>query len=209
MTHAIFNGILLGLLISVLIGPVFFMLIHVSMKEGFRSAMALDAGILLSDAFCIVIAWLGMARLLEDPMNKQIFIVAGSIVLIVLGVLKLRKPRQKPASDSEIKIRKSNPLWLLIQGFIYNLLNPSTLIFWITTVGGAVTYYQNDTTQIYTQFGATLSVVLGIDLMKAWFAKKMGKFMTPVIFRKLNIYIGIIFVIFGIALIVRLIFTES
>lgn len=209
MSHAIFNGILLGLLISVLIGPVFFMLIHVSMKEGFRSAMALDAGILLSDAFCIVIAWLGMARLLEDPMNKQIFIVAGSIVLIVLGVLKLRKPRQQPTSDSEIKIRKSNPLWLLIQGFIYNLLNPSTLIFWITTVGGAVTYYQNDTTQIYTQFGATLCVVLGVDLMKAWFAKKMGKFMTPVIFRKLNIYIGIIFVVFGIALIIRLIFTES
>ncbi|MGQ3012300.1 MAG: LysE family translocator [Flavobacteriales bacterium] len=208
MFEAIRNGILLGLLLSVLIGPVFFILINVSIKEGFRSAIYLDLGIILSDAVCILVSYLGMAALLEDRQNRLYFIIGGSIILIVMGVLKIL-PDRKLASDkakdkvSELELQRSNPFLLAIKGFFYNLLNPSVLLFWITTVGAAVTLYEGDAELVWGQFGSTLGIVFGLDILKAWFAKKMRNFVTHDKIDKANRIIGVIFVAFAIVLLVR------
>ncbi len=136
MLQAVVNGVLLGLLISVLIGPVFFLLIEISIKEGFRSALFMDAGIILSDAACIFVAYFGMAALLEEPRNKFIFVLVGSGVLLIMGILKLIPPKPKTGAETlrEFQVKRSNPFWLAAQGFLYNLLNPSTIIFWITCI---------------------------------------------------------------------------
>lgn len=208
MFEAIRNGVLLGLLLSVLIGPVFFILINVSIKEGFRSAIYLDIGIILSDAVCILVAYLGMAALLEDRRNRLFFIIGGSVVLIIMGILKIL-PDRKLASDrakdkvSELELRRSNPFLLAIKGFFYNLLNPSVLLFWITTVGAAVTLYEGDAEFVWVQFASTLGVVFGLDVLKAWFAKKMRNFVTRDKIDKANRIIGIIFIGFAIVLLVR------
>lgn len=208
MFEAIRNGVLLGLLLSVLIGPVFFILINVSIKEGFRSAIFLDIGIILSDALCILVAYLGMAALLDDRRNRLFFIIGGSVVLIIMGILRIL-PDRKLASDrakdkvSELELRRSNPLLLGVKGFFYNLLNPSVLLFWITTVGAAVTLYEGDSELVWIQFAVTLGVVFSLDILKAWFAKKMRSFVTRDKIDKANRIIGIIFVIFAIVLLVR------
>lgn len=203
MLQAVANGILLGLLISVLIGPVFFLLIEISIKEGFRSALFMDAGIILSDAACIFVAYFGMAALLEDPKNKFIFVLVGSGVLLIMGIVKLIPPKPKPESHREFQVKRSNPVWLGLQGFFYNLLNPSTIIFWITTVGGAVALYGNERPLIGAQFTATLGVVFLVDVTKAWFAKKMRSFINPQKMRKANIVVGLVFIGFSIVLVVR------
>lgn len=207
MTEAIIKGIILGAVLSVLIGPVFFMLIHVSIKEGFRSAMALDVGIILSDAFCILISWFGMAALLENERNSLIFTIIGAIVLVIFGLLKFKNPKTSPedmeVALEKIEIKRSNPLLLGFQGFMYNLANPSTLIFWLTTVGAAVTVYAGKKNLIITQFSATLIVVFGIDIAKAWFAKKTRKFVTPQKLLIANKIMGVIFILFGIALVIK------
>lgn len=203
MEQALLNGFLLGLLISALVGPVFFLLIEISLREGFRSALFLDIGILLSDAVCIFVAYFGMAVLLENPRNKQIFILVGSVVLIIMGVAKIlppKKPKDDPGMIS-FQVKKSNPLVLAVQGFFYNLLNPSVIIFWITAVGGAVALYGSKKGLIGTQFTTTLATVFSIDVLKAWFAKKMRRFINPKILRRANVVVGSVFVLFGIALI--------
>lgn len=204
MLQAVANGIVLGLIISVLIGPVFFLLIEISIKEGFRSALFMDAGIILSDAACIFVAYFGMAALLNDPHNKFIFVLVGSGVLLIMGVWKLIPPKKpKEQAVVEFQIKRSNPFLLAFQGFVYNLLNPSTIIFWITTVGGAVALYGDERPLIGAQFTSTLAVVFLIDVSKAWFAKKMRTFINPQKMRKANIVIGIVFIGFSIVLVVR------
>ncbi|MCG9911222.1 MAG: LysE family translocator [Flavobacteriales bacterium] len=205
MDQAVINGILLGLLISVLIGPVFFLLIEISIREGFRSAIFMDIGIILSDAACIFVAYFGMAALLENPKNKLIFLLVGSGVLIIMGVAKLIPPKEPKEGEGvkEFQMKKTNPFYLAFQGFFYNLLNPSVIIFWITTVGGAVALYGSEKNLIGAQFTATLATVFAIDVAKAWFAKKMRTFISPKIMRRANIVIGAVFVIFGIVLIIR------
>ena len=205
MEQAILNGLFLGLLLSVLIGPVFFLLIEVSLREGFRSALFLDIGIILSDGFCIMVAYFGMAALLENPKNKLIFILIGSVVLILMGAIKIIPPRK--AADLQgvktVEIKRSNAFWLVFQGFLYNVLNPSVIIFWITSVGAAVALYGDKRELIGAQFTTTLTAVFFVDILKAWFAKKMRHFINPKILRRANVVVGVVFIIFGLLLIFR------
>lgn len=206
MLEALRDGILLGLLLSILVGPVFFLLIELSLKEGFRSAVFMDIGIILSDGACILVAYFGMAALLENPRNKLIFILIGSTILFIMGILKIfpRKKKEGKADKLvEVQIRLTNPFWLVVKGFFYNLLNPSTIIFWITTVGAAVSLYGAEHELIAVQFGTTLGVVFVIDVTKAWFAKKMRQFLDADKLRKANMIVGIVFVIFSIVLVYR------
>ena len=50
----VLNGIIFGFLLSFLLGPAFFVLIETSIKKGFKSAVFLDLGILLSDAIYLL-----------------------------------------------------------------------------------------------------------------------------------------------------------
>lgn len=205
MEQAILNGFFLGLLLSVLVGPVFFLLIEVSLREGFRSALFLDIGIILSDGFCIMVAYFGMAALLENPKNKLIFILIGSVLLIIMGAVKIIPSRKNPDETDikSVKLKRSNAFWLVIQGFLYNVLNPSVIIFWITTVGAAVALYGDKRSLIGAQFATTLTAVFFVDVLKAWFAKKMRHFINPKILRRANVVVGAVFMIFGLLLIFR------
>jgi threonine/homoserine/homoserine lactone efflux protein len=49
ITESLLEGIELGLLLSMMIGPVFFALITTSMDQGFKQAAILAFGVLLSD----------------------------------------------------------------------------------------------------------------------------------------------------------------
>jgi len=50
--EAVFNGVIYGLVLAVLVGPVFFTLIQTSIERGFKSGVYVAIGISLSDALC-------------------------------------------------------------------------------------------------------------------------------------------------------------
>lgn len=215
MTAAIINGILLGFLLAVLVGPVFFLLIHVSMKEGFRSAMALDAGIILSDLFCILLSYFGISTLLQEESHKKYFMIGGGVALIIMGVLRMARRNDRDEDDetkkAEVQIlkRRSNPFWLMTQGFLFNLLNPATLLFWLSTTGAAIGLYRHNGRLVFVQFAATLGTIFFTDVLKAYFAKMAGRLITPKIIRRLSLIIGIGFVAFGAVIFVRAFWDNS
>ena len=53
----ILKGVVTGFVLSIMIGPVFFVLLETSIKKGVRAALALDLGVLLSDLLYILIAY--------------------------------------------------------------------------------------------------------------------------------------------------------
>ncbi|MCX7650267.1 MAG: LysE family transporter [Flavobacteriales bacterium] len=216
MSAAILHGLFLGMLLAILIGPVFFLLIHVSMKEGFRSAMLLDAGILLSDILCIVLSYFGISTLLQEESHKHYFMLAGGAALILMGIIRIwKRGRPDPEEEAEEKkaeerilTRKTHPMSLMAQGFFFNLLNPATLLFWLTTTTAAVGLYRHNTRLVFTQFAATLGTVFITDVLKAYFAKLAGRLVTPSIMRTLSLVIGLGFMVFGVVIIVRAFFEE-
>jgi len=200
--NAIISGIALGLLLSILIGPVFFLLIKTSIYDGFKSAMYLELGICLSDAVCIFIAYIGLANLLQEPSYKPIISWIGGIVLIVFGIITYR---QKIKLEKKLTIPKRDDyIKLIIRGFLFNITNPSVIFFWIGAVGIAVSQFQSNKLFIATYFLFTLLVVIAIDILKAKLALRLSKSINDSKLSLLSKIAGIIILLFGVGIIVKL-----
>lgn len=201
MIEAAIQGILLGLALSVLIGPVFFLLIQTSIKEGFRAALRLEFGIISSDAFCIFISYLGLAKLLENQTIANYVGLGGGIMLIVIGIKSYFS--HKTVKDEEIEIKKTSGYKLFFKGFLLNTTNPSVILFWLGAVGIAFAQFGTSKLNIGTYFLATLSTYFSIDVLKAFLAQKVKRFLTPKAFEIINKVAGVVIFLFGVVLLFR------
>ncbi len=215
----VFQAIGIGFLLSIMIGPVFFVLLETSITKGFKAAMIFDAGVLLSDLFYIVISLFFAYQLkgLGDVKNNLILSVLGGTLFIAYGVYNLFFKQVKMGAealdqdllDSEYKAIKSTKnkdnSMLVLKGFMLNLLNPGVVIYWLAIIAKGfdlVAPYDSDA-HIVIFIAIILITFFGIDCLKAYVANKIKPLVTVKLLRGLNILIGIIFLGTGIFLILR------
>jgi threonine/homoserine/homoserine lactone efflux protein len=201
MIKALFEGILLGITLALLIGPSFFALIQTSIKNGFKSGLALAFGIFLSDFLCVVLAYLGASQLLENSNNKMIIGIIGGIILIIFGLINIFQ--KKVIEEKKIEIPKINLTLTVIKGFFLNILNPFVIVFWIGSVTIVSSKYDFPFLNIIIFFSATLTTVLATDILKAFIALKIRRVLKPQLLININRIAGIILMLFGISLIYR------
>lgn len=215
----VFQAIGIGFLLSIMIGPVFFVLLETSITKGFKAAMIFDAGVLLSDLFYIVISLFFAYQLkgLGDVKNNLILSVLGGTLFIAYGVYNLFFKQVKMGAealdqdllDSEDKFIKSTKnkdnSMLVLKGFMLNLLNPGVVIYWLAIIAKGfdlVAPYDSDA-HIVIFIAIILITFFGIDCLKAYVANKIKPLVTVKLLSGLNILIGIIFLGTGIFLILR------
>lgn len=201
MLSALFHGVLLGMLLSILIGPVFFMLIKTSINDGFRDAMYLEAGIFFSDIFCITLSYLGLAQLFMKPEHEQLILVAGGIILLIFGITTYFS--HKKMVDPDAPPKKTPIQKLMMKGFFFNLSNPSVILFWIGAVGITVSQYKSNPLDVSIYFIGTLVTVTIIDILKALLAVKIKRFLTPKMFDRINKISGAAIFAFGLFLLAK------
>ncbi len=202
MWDALISGIVLGLTLAMLIGPVFFMLIDLSIKKGFTDAFYLALGVVLCDALFVLLTYLSSSSLqLMDRFRLEVG-WAGGLLMIGFGlVYLLRKPRIR-SGDVDLPDYASSPLKEAAKGFSLNLLNPFVALFWIGVAAGvAVRGYSE--AQIHAFYIVVLSTVFLTDLLKAKVAIQMRRYVTPSRFRILHRISGFGLIAFGIRLIVN------
>jgi threonine/homoserine/homoserine lactone efflux protein len=83
----------IGFLLSILVGPVFFILLETSITKGFRAAISFDLGVLLSDVLYILIAVMFMEQIkgLDTASNKMLFGFIGGTIFIIYGLFTFFK----------------------------------------------------------------------------------------------------------------------
>lgn len=201
--QAILDGILMGLPLSISIGPSFFALIQTSIKSGFRSSLALASGIILSDALCVVIAFLGASQLFNNPQNKIFIGVIGGVVLVIFGCFNFFQ-KQRVVTES-IAEQTMKIHFLLLKGFVMNILNPFVIIFWLSAVTLIGSKYDFDKGNVITVFTITLLIIFASDVLKAFVAHIIRQYLKPRTLSVINKVASIILVIIGISLIYRVI----
>ena len=89
----VFHAFTIGLLLSLIPGPVFFVLLENSITKGIRSALAIDFGVMLSDFVYIVLSVLFVEQIntLLTGKNKELFDLLGGLIFIVFGIINLIK----------------------------------------------------------------------------------------------------------------------
>lgn len=81
-----FEGLKFGLLLQFAVGPMCIMVFNTAKNSGFLLALTLVLAFTLVDAFYIVLASLGVSKLLEKDKARQIFKIIGSLVLVLFGL---------------------------------------------------------------------------------------------------------------------------
>lgn len=194
----ILNGVISGVVLALLVGPVFFTILQTSIERGFGSGALVAVGVSLSDAFYITLTYLGVYRLFDNGTFREYLAYFGGIVLLTFGIYYLFVKSRKAGVISREQVQVSNPWKLIAKGFIINGLSPMVLIFWLGTVGLATTKFGYATPQkAVPYFASIVSTVLLTDILKAKVADKLRRLLTPRFIRNLNILLGFVLLIFG------------
>lgn len=213
MIDVIIKGFFLGLVLSVMVGPVFFVLIETSITKGARKALMLDAGVLASDLFYIFIAYKFFEEVAElTGANDEYFKAIGGCLFIAFGILSLFKGNQYSKSSQEkgqkVKVQARAWVKLFFKGFLLNAINPGVLFYWFTiiSVGADKSAAVTSDYGLFFYISTILITFFSIDVLKIFGAKQLKNILTPSWMRFINKFTGIILIIFGILFIIDGIF---
>lgn len=213
MIEIILGGIGYGLLLSIMVGPAFFILIETSITKGIKSALYLDLGVLISDLVYVTIAFLFFqeVRALMESNNQYILKVIGGAAFMVFGLTNLLKAKKLTLPKAKIgtpeDLAASNHVMMVLKGFMINALNPGVLFYWLTLMSllpEAPASLKLD--HVYTQIiyiTLILITFFSIDILKIIGAKKLKDFLTPSWIRVVNLVLGIILTLFGLLFLVQ------
>lgn len=192
-----------------MLGPAFFVLLETSIRKGIKSALAFDAGVLLSDVLYIIVAYVFLKEVsqLADGDNNSIIKAVGGILFIGFGLYTFRKKIKENQLDSqETKELYSKDRWMLfVKGFILNFANPLVVFYWfsVMSAGKPETPDEYAGWHMMLYLGVILITFFSIDVLKIIGAKKLRPFITTHVLRSLNRITGCLLMVFGVFLIIH------
>lgn len=201
MLDALLKGFLLGLLLTIGVGPVIFSIIKQSINNGPRGGFAFVVGVSVSDLALVLISNV-FTELFRSISSLQFEIgVAGSIFLIIMGIYFLffkKVPVNDQGQHLLVQIRGMQYARIALSGFLMNILNPAIFLFWITASSTFISY---SVTHRVVIFATGLLVLLAGDTAKVLLAGKIRNRLTPHNIQILNRINGMILIGFGIAMV--------
>ncbi|MFM2230533.1 MAG: hypothetical protein RL607_1791 [Bacteroidota bacterium] len=207
MLQDLLSGIPLGILLSFMVGPVFFVLLETSAVKGFRAAFVFDLGVVTADIVFITIAYFSSYRLIQSIKNDPAIYLFGGILMLTYGIISFLKTNKAKKelieNEDDEELVKNNYLGLFIKGFLLNFINVGVLLFWfliLITVGPKL---QLETPRMILFFSSVIVSYLLVDIGKIILAKQLKNKMTPVNILKIKKGISILLVVFGIVLMLQ------
>ncbi|MEN9987392.1 MAG: hypothetical protein RLZZ585_431 [Bacteroidota bacterium] len=207
----------IGFLLSVMVGPIFFLLLETSITKGFRSALALDFGVLVSDIVYVLIAVMFVEQIKGlIAGNKLMFSMIGGAIFVIYGMISLFKKvalldsqKLEGIDASPENSRQHNNtkdyVFLGLKGFVLNFANPMVIFYWVSvaSVANNAVPDENSTTWAFVFLGVVLLTFFSVDVLKIIAAKKIRPLVNQTLLNGLNRLIGIVFTLFGIFLILQ------
>ncbi|CAN1492721.1 RhtB Putative threonine efflux protein [Flavobacteriaceae bacterium] len=212
MINDIIRGLPWGILLSFMIGPVFFILLETSIIKGFRAALVFDVGVVFGDIFFILIAYLGSYRLIQSLNDNSSLFIFGGIIMLVYGFISfigMKKEKKINTKNIDNEIIKKNYIGLFIKGFFLNIINIGVLGFWLAVIISVGPKLEMVPSRMITFFTSVIITYLLIDCVKIALAKQLKHKMTPTNIYKIKRGVSITLMIFGFVLIFQGWFPEE
>ncbi|MBL7828633.1 MAG: LysE family transporter [Saprospiraceae bacterium] len=200
--EAIAKGILSGLGYGLMLGPLFFLNIRITLGQGVKHGIALVAGAFSSD-LCLVLASWWSAQKLAAVTNDQFFqgwfgLVCGAL-LLAFGISAVWSRNRNFNQEMQAAVPSSKRRYTFLQGFFINTTNPSNWLFWLS-VAAVAKSESSDGSVLYARlFMATALITLFVtDLSKVLLAHHIGRRLKPGVPEKIVKIAGIILICLSI-----------
>lgn len=204
MTSIFLQGVGLGLVLAAMVGPLTVSLLHMSIEKGKTAGFYVAAGIWISDFLFMMGVYFGfqyLEKVIALPGFERGMGIAGSIILLMVGVGILKKSGE-PAPEA-IKLKNKDIFGAMLQGFSINSINPFTFIFWTSVMGAVVLKNQWETHETITFFSGILMTIIVSDSAKILLSTPIHHWLTPGRWKKIKWISGGAFIVFSVALLVR------
>jgi threonine/homoserine/homoserine lactone efflux protein len=207
LVEPILKGLLLGLILSISIGPVIFAIIKQSLTNGKRSGYAFVAGVSSSDFILLFICnvFTSLFNLVLNHKSSIALAGAGFLLLMGLYTLFFKKLKLENMGIGGVNkaIRIKDLVSSYFSGFLMNTLNPSVFLFWFAWTAAINTSADETPNPLQYKlivFGTCLCFVLLSDLIKVFLAGKLRPRLTEKNLLWINRISGMIILIFSAVL---------
>jgi len=186
--------------VVVIPGPVITAMVMRSLAHGFRSTIAMQAGLMLADSIQLMLVALGLAALAQSMGEAFLLVkIVGALYLVYLGY----KYWTTPVTDVEVP-QVLAPGKDFLAGLALGLGNPKAIAFWVALVPTVVDIQHITVSGYAAMLSVTLIVGPGIDSAYALLAARARKFFRASKARKrLNQVAGTALIGAGVAVAVR------
>jgi len=201
------KGIIVGLGLNLLLGPIFIILTQTAIDKGVKAGMYVAAGIWISDLLFALLCFLFLPELVpitDDPRFKLYVGFIGGVVLILIGAKMILKSLKEQENTIEtIQVKGKYIFKLALQGFLINTINPFSVFFWIGVFTTIIYRDKANNMELMFFLIGVLGIIFIFDILKVVLAEKIRKYLNEKRMVLFNRYAGVLFVMFGIVLIMR------
>jgi len=215
MLESVLKGLLLGLLLGISVGPVIFSILKQSLNNGHRGGYCFIAGVAASDITLVLICNT-FTRLFHTAMKHELIIgVAGSCLLIGLGVYNFFFRKVQTAEDGMLMVsnlRKRDIAGIFFSGYFMNTLNPGAFLFWFAataTITADSRQMPHPDQYRLIVFLTALLFNLSADISKVLLANKIRARLTPHNVHIINRISGAVLIVFAIVIVVTMFLRSS
>ena len=214
--YFLLQGMGVGVILAILMGPILFALIQTGLEEGFRAGAMVGLGIWVSDFLFIASVYFGVAyveSLTQWPYFELVLGLAGGFILTAFGIgTWLASSPKIPFSASDDKsinklpTRTSSYFSLWLKGFLINTINPFTFFFWLGLMGSVIIEDNLTPKDAILYFVGIMITIITTDALKVVLAKKIRRWLNAkhiLLIRRIS---GTALVIFGVILVIRVLF---
>ena len=201
MIKKYFDGLKFGMLLQLAVGPMCLMVFNTAKNVSFLVALSLVLAIALVDAFYILLAGLGVSKLIEKKNVKAIFKIVGSLVLVIFGlniILNVFNINLIPGLNL-----KPNTANIFIQGLILTLSNPITIVFWGSVLTTKIIDDGLKKKELFIFSIGLVSATLFFLTFIAVLGTILSGFIPESVSNVLNVIVGLLIVFFGIKMLVK------
>ena len=200
----ILSAIFPGFILSIMIGPVFFVLLETSVVKGFRAAISFDLGVVLADIIFILIAYFSSYRLIESIKDDPALFIFGGLVMFTYGIISFvkNKKENKKGIDEEdpAELAQNNYLSLFIKGFFLNFINVGVLGYWLVILITIGPKMELNPTRMFTFLTTMVATYFVIDIFKILLAKQLRNQLNPKNIRLIKKFISFVLMASGVFL---------
>lgn len=198
MIEIIIKGIVIGLFVSVPLGPIGMLCVQRTLNRGRKYGIATGLGATTSDLFYTIIALFFISFVVDFlEMHKLVIQLIGSLVVIGFGIFIYKSnPSTQPVPNQKSNNSVAGDFF---SSFILTLSNP--LILFILIALFARFEFLNKSTTVFLNVTGILSILGGAFIwwsVLTFFVSKFRNRLNYTGLKLLNRIIGIIIMVFGI-----------
>ena len=124
------NGFAAGLLLQAAVGPVFFFILNTTLQRTVYDGLLAVGAVTLVDCFYILLAGVGVGRLLERPRIRLAMRIGSSAVLAAFGVVMWLSALAGRGTTGAAASGSPSHAASFLSALLLTLSSPLTIVFW-------------------------------------------------------------------------------